>query len=236
METIIPLIMGKLKFGVGATEELGYELKTLGARSVLLVTDKGLRDHGLFDEVQGEPTDRSMRQAIDAAGGADFDAVVALGGGSVLDTAKAVNLYRTWPADLLEYVNAPIGKGTPVPGPLKPLIALPTTAGTGSETTTVIVMDFLDLHVKTGISHQHIRPTVALVDPLNSLSAPAAVTANTGLDVLTHAAESFTIKPYNMRPKTKDPAARPPYIGSNPISDLWREKAIEWVGTYLRRA
>ena len=253
METIIPLIMGKLKFGVGATEELGYELKSLGARSVLLVTDKGLRDHGLVDKVKGiiegekiamrifddvhcEPTDRSMRRAIDAAGGADFDAVVALGGGSVLDTAKAVNLYRTWPADLLEYVNAPIGKGTPVPGPLKPLIALPTTAGTGSETTTVIVMDFLDLHVKTGISHQHIRPTVALVDPLNSLSAPAAVTANTGLDVLTHAAESFTIKPYNMRPKAKDPAARPPYVGSNPISDLWSEKAIEWVGTYLRRA
>ena len=177
-----------------------------------------------------------MRQAIEAAGGADFDAVVALGGGSALDTAKAMNLYGTHPADLLEYVNAPIGKGKPVPGPLKPLIALPTTAGTGSETTTVIVMDFLDLHVKTGISHQHIRPTVALVDPLNSLSAPAAVTANTGLDVLTHAAESFTIKPYNMRPKTKDPAARPPYIGSNPISDLWSEKAVEWVGTYLRRA
>jgi hydroxyacid-oxoacid transhydrogenase len=253
LETIIPLAMGKLKFGVGATEELGYELKLLGARKVLLVTDKGLRDSGLvdkvkgiiegekialriFDEVRCEPTDRSMRQAIDAAGGEDFDAVVALGGGSTIDTAKAVNLYHTWPADLLEYVNAPIGKGTPVPGPLKPLIALPTTSGSGSETTPVIVMDFLDLHLKTGISHHHIRPTVALVDPLNSLSAPAAVTANTGLDVLTHAAESFTIKPYNLRPRTKDPAARPPYVGSNPISDLWSEKAIEWVGTYLRRA
>jgi hydroxyacid-oxoacid transhydrogenase len=253
METIIPLTMGKLKFGVGATEELGYELKILGARKVLLVTDKGLRDHGLvdkvkgiiegekialriFDEVRCEPTDRSMRQAIDAAGGADFDAVVALGGGSTIDTAKAVNLYHTYPADLLEYVNAPIGKGTPVPGPLKPLIALPTTSGSGSETTPVIVLDFLDLHLKTGISHHHIRPTVALVDPLNSLSAPAAVTANTGLDVLTHAAESFTIKPYNLRPRTKDPAARPPYVGSNPISDLWSEKAIEWVGKYLRRA
>lgn len=253
METIIPLTMGKLKFGVGATEELGYELKILGARKVLLVTDKGLRDRGLvdkvkgiiegekialriFDEVHCEPTDRSMRQAIDAAGGAAFDAVVALGGGSTIDTAKAVNLYHTYPADLLEYVNAPIGKGTPVPGPLKPLIALPTTSGSGSETTPVIVLDFLDLHLKTGISHHHIRPTVALVDPLNSLSAPAAVTANTGLDVLTHAAESFTIKPYNLRPRTKDPAARPPYVGSNPISDLWSEKAIEWVGKYLRRA
>jgi alcohol dehydrogenase class IV len=177
-----------------------------------------------------------MLQAIEKAGSVDFDAVVALGGGSTLDTAKAVNLYTTWPAGLLEYVNAPIGKGKPVPGPLKPLIALPTTSGSGSETTTVIVMDFLDLHLKTGISHQHIRPAVALVDPMNTLSAPAAVTANTGLDVLTHAAESFTIKPYNLRPKTKDPAARPPYVGSNPIADLWSEKAIEWVGKYLRRA
>lgn len=253
LETIIPLTMAKLKFGVGATEELGYELRLLGARNVLLVTDKGLWSHGLVDKVKGiiegekislrifddvrcEPTDRSMRQAIEKVGDKGFDAVVALGGGSTLDTAKAVNLYGTYPADLLEYVNAPIGRGKPVPGPLKPLIALPTTSGTGSETTTVIVMDFLDLRLKTGISHQHIRPAVALVDPLNSLSAPAAVTANTGLDVLTHAAESFTIKPYNMRPKTNDPAARPPYIGSNPIADLWSEKAIEWVGTYLRRA
>ena len=218
LETIIPLTMAKLKFGIGATEELGYELRILGAKKVLLVTDRRLREHGLvdrvkgiieaeklvltvFDEVRCEPTDRSMRKAIDRAAGIEFDAIVALGGGSTLDTAKAVNLYRTWPADLLEYVNAPIGKGKPVPGPLRPLIALPTTSGSGSETTTVIVMDFLDLHLKTGISHQHIRPTIALVDPLNTLSAPAAVTANTGLDVLTHAAESFTIKPYNMRPK-----------------------------------
>ena len=264
LETIIPLTMARLKFGVGATEELGYELKSLGARKVLLVTDKGLWDHGLidkvkgiiegekialriFDEVRCEPTDRSMREAIAATAGAEFDAVVGLGGGSALDTAKAVNLYGTHPADLLEYVNAPIGKGKPVPGPLKPLIALPTTAGTGSETTTVIVMDFLDLHVKTGISHQHIRPTVALVDPLNSLSAPAAVTAYTGLDVLTHAAESFTIKPYNMRPKAKDPAARPPTSDPtrSPISGARRPSSgseptcgglITTTSTWKRRA
>jgi len=253
LETIIPLTMAKLKFGLGATEELGYELKILGAKKVLLVTDRRLREHGLVDRVKGiierekialaifdavrcEPTDRSMLQAIRKVAGMEFDAIVALGGGSTLDTAKAVNLYSTWPADLLEYVNAPIGKGKPVPGPLKPLVALPTTSGSGSETTTVIVMDFLDLHLKTGISHQHIRPTVALVDPLNSLSAPPTVTAGTGLDVLTHAAESFTIKPFDVRPKPKDPSLRPPYIGANPIADLWSEKAIEWVGKYLRRA
>ena len=253
LETIIPLTMAKLKFGLGATEELGYELKILGAKRVLLVADRRLREHGLVDRVRGiiegekialaifdavrcEPTDRSMREAIDKASKVDFDSIVALGGGSTLDTAKAVNLYRTHPADLLEYVNAPIGRGKAVPGPLRPLVALPTTSGSGSETTTVIVMDFLDLHLKTGISHQHIRPTVALVDPLNSLSAPPTVTAGTGLDVLTHAAESFTIKPFDVRPKPKDPSLRPPYIGANPIADLWSEKAIEWVGKYLRRA
>ena len=252
-ETIIPLTMARLKFGIGATEELGYELRTLGVRKVLLVTDGRLWEHGLidkakaviegekislviYDEVQCEPTDVSMRQAIEKTKGVDFDAIVALGGGSTIDTAKAVNLYHTHPADLMDYINAPIGKGKPVPGPLKPLVALPTTSGSGSETTTVIVLDLPELHLKTGISHQHIRPTVALVDPLNTLSAPPAVTAATGLDVLTHAAESFTIKPYDMRPKPKDPSARPPYIGANPIADLWSEKAIEWGGKYLRRA
>ncbi len=252
-ETIIPLTMARLKFGIGATEELGYELRTLGARKVLLVTDGRLWEPGLvdkakaviegekialviYDEVQCEPTDVSMRQAIEKTKGVDFDAIVALGGGSTIDTAKAVNLYHTHPADLMDYINAPIGKGKPVPGPLKPLVALPTTSGSGSETTTVIVLDLLEMHLKTGISHEYIRPTVALVDPLNTLSAPPAVTAATGLDVLTHAAESFTIKPYDMRPKPKDPSARPPYIGANPIADLWSEKAIEWGGKYLRRA
>ena len=170
-ETVIPLTMARLKFGVGATEELGYELRILGARKVLLVTDRRLREHGLvekvktiiekekidlavYDEVRCEPTDASMRHAIDAASRLDFDAIVALGGGSTLDTAKAVNLYRTWPADLYEYINAPIGRGKPVPGPLKPLIALPTTSGSGSETTTVIVMDLLEMHLKTGTKYR----------------------------------------------------------------------------------
>jgi hydroxyacid-oxoacid transhydrogenase len=137
---------------------------------------------------------------------------------------------------LYAYINKPIGEGKLVPGPLKPLFALPTTAGTGSETTPVIVLDLLDLKVKTGMSHVNIRPTMGIVDPLNTLSLPPAVTASTGLDVLTHAAESFTNKPYHTRPQAESPKLRPAYIGSNPIADLWSEKAIEWVGKYLRRA
>jgi alcohol dehydrogenase class IV len=246
-------MMARLKFGLGATEELGYELKASGAGKVLLVADRHLWEFGLVDKVKAiiedegiqlsiydqvhiEPTDLSFRHAIQHAQAIDVDAFVALGGGSTLDTAKAMNLYSTYPAGLYDYINKPIGKGKAVPGPLKPMIAMPTTAGTGSETTAVIVLDLLDLHLKTGIADVKIRPSMAVVDPLNTLTLSPQVTASSGLDVFTHAAESFTIKPYNMRPKPASPAQRPAYIGSNPISDLWSEKAIEWVGRYLRRA
>jgi hydroxyacid-oxoacid transhydrogenase len=243
----------KLKFGIGATEEIGYELEAMGARRVLLVADSHLWEYGLvdrvktliedegiqlaiYDRVHIEPTDVSFRQAIEHVEGLDVDAFVALGGGSTIDTAKAMNLFSCYPADLYDYINKPIGQGKPVPGSLKPLIALPTTAGTGSETTAVIILDLLDLHLKTGISSANVRPSMAIVDPLNTLTMSMQVTASTGLDVLTHAAESFTIKPYNVRPRPSSPAERGAYIGSNPISDLWSEKALQWVGAYLRRA
>lgn len=253
MESIIPLTMGRLKFGAGATEEVGYELRVMGIRRALLVADPQLWDTGIidgiraaieaeeislaiYDEIHVEPTDVSFRQAVEHLGSAEYDAYVALGGGSTIDTAKAINLLTTYPADIFDYINKPIGKGRPVPGPLKPLVAIPTTAGTGSETTPVIALELLDLRVKTGISHPHIRPTLAIVDPLATLSLPPAVTASSGLDVLTHAAESFTSRPYNTRPKAADPASRPSYIGSNPIADMWSEQAIAWMGRYLRRA
>jgi hydroxyacid-oxoacid transhydrogenase len=252
-ETIIPLSTTPTKFGFGATEELGYELKRLGLDRVVLVSDPNLVETGLpakiekiladegidaeqYYDVGVEPTDVSFKKAIDFLKGKKFDSLVAVGGGSVIDTTKAMNLYGTYPADLLDYINPPIGKGKPVPGPLKPLIALPTTAGTGSEATTVIVLDLLDLHVKTGISHFYIRPTLAIIDPLNTLSMPPMVSASCGMDVLTHAIESYTAVPFNTRIKPESPALRPPYIGSNLIADLWSYKAIELGGKYLRRA
>lgn len=252
-ETIIPLSTTPTKFGYGATEEVGYELKRLGLKRVVIVTDPHLVETGLpakvekilsaegleaekYYEVGIEPTDLSFKRAIDFIKGKKVDGFVAVGGGSVIDTTKAMNLFDTYPADLLDYINPPIGKGKPVPGPLKPLIALPTTAGTGSEATTVIVLDLLDLHVKTGISHFYIRPTLAIIDPLNTLTMPPMVTASTGMDVLTHAIESFTAVPFNARPKPLSPAQRPPYIGSNLIADLWSYKAIQLGGKYIRRA
>jgi hydroxyacid-oxoacid transhydrogenase len=252
-ETIIPLSTTPTKFGYGATEELGYELSRLGLKRVVVASDpnivktglpakveKILADQGIeaecYYEVGIEPTDISFKKAIDFLEGKQVDGFVAIGGGSVIDTTKAMNLYGTYPADLLDYINPPIGNGKPVPGPLKPLIALPTTAGTGSEATTVIVLDLLDLHVKTGISHYYIRPTLAMIDPLNTLSMPPMVTASCGMDVLTHAIESFTAVPFDARFKPESPAQRPPYIGSNLIADLWSHKAIELGGGYLRRA
>ena len=139
---------------------------------------------------------------------ADYDAFVAVGGGSTIDTAKAVNLYTTYPpADFLDYVNPPIGKGLPVPGPLKPLIAIPTTAGTGSETTGVSIFDLTRLHAKTGIANRRLKPTLGLLDPDNTRTMPPEVAASTGLDILSHAIESFTALPFTERPRPERPVA-----------------------------
>src|SRR5262249_59025513 len=105
----------------------------------------------LYDRVRVEPTDASFQDAIAFAAAHRIDAIVAVGGGSTIDTAKAVNLYTTFPpADFLDYVNPPIGKGLTVPGPLKPLIAIPTTAGTGSGTTGVRIFGLHRRGAETG--------------------------------------------------------------------------------------
>ena len=155
-----------------------------------------------------------------------FDAFLAVGGGSAIDTAKAANLYSTWPADFFDYVNAPIGRGLPVPGPLKPLIAIPTTAGTGSETTGVAIFDLQRMHAKTGIASRRLKPTLGYLDPENTRTLPPEVAASTGLDILSHAVESFTAAPYTSRPHQGRPALRPAYQGANPVSDIWALEAM----------
>ncbi len=252
-ETVIVLETVPLRYGLSATQELGFELERLKIKKALLVTDENLHKLGLpekikkiaedthvtveiFDGVHIEPTDKSFGDAIQVAKESACDGFISLGGGSVIDTAKVMNLCSTFPAPLMDYINKPLGKGNPVPGPLKPHIAIPTTSGTGSEATPVAVLDIPSLKVKTGISHSYLRPSLAIVDPLNMLSQPPEVTASVGCDVLTHAIESYTIRPYNTRLRPSSPQERPPYIGSNPIADLWSEQAIAWCGKYLRRA
>jgi hydroxyacid-oxoacid transhydrogenase len=199
------------------------------------LVDHGV-SHALFDRVRVEPNDVSFREAIDFAVQGGFDSFVAVGGGSTMDTAKAANLYSTWPADFLDYVNAPIGKGLPAPGPLKPLIAIPTTAGTGSETTGVAIFDYTPLHAKTGIAHRRLKPTLGILDPENTRTLPPQVAATSGFDVLSHAIESYTALPYHQRSRPERPVLRPAYQGSNPISDIWSLEALRWVAKYLVRA
>ena len=243
----------QLKFGSGAADEIGYDLSLTGARRVLVVTDPGVAATGtpqrvadqmgrfgieahVFDGSRVEPTDESLQQAIDyARGTGPWDAYVAVGGGSSIDTAKAINLLMTNPGELMDYINVPVGGGQAPVNPLKPLVAVPTTTGTGSESTTICVMDVLSLKVKTGISHARLRPTLAVIDPDLTLTQPAGVTAASGMDILCHALESYTARPYTSY-EHKQPDQRVPYCGSNPIADMWSEKAMSLLARSFRRA
>jgi hydroxyacid-oxoacid transhydrogenase len=209
----------------------------LGDSEPLAITLESLRSAGidavLFDQVRVEPTDMSIKEAVRFATDGNFDGYVAVGGGSSMDTAKAANLYATYPADFLAYVNRPIGEGRPVPGKLKPLIAIPTTAGTGSETTGVAIFDLQEMHAKTGIAHRALRPVMGIVDPCNTRTLPRQVAACSGLDVLSHALESLTAVPYSQRATPDNPGLRPAYQGANPISDIWASRAITMVSEHL---
>ena len=252
-DTAYQIATSNLRFGAGTTREVGMDLEDLGLRRALLVIDPRLRRlapgetvieslrsariaFDVFDGVSVEPTDASFQEAIAVAASGNFDSFVAVGGGSTIDTAKAANLYSTHPADFLDYVNAPIGRGRPVPAPLKPLIAIPTTAGTGSETTGVAIFDLVERRAKTGIAHRYLRPTLGIVDPENTRTLPPAVAASAGLDVLSHALESYTAIPFDQRPRPERPLLRPAYQGANPISDLWALRALELVAEFLPRA
>jgi hydroxyacid-oxoacid transhydrogenase len=251
-ETAFSMDTSSIKYGPGVTREVGWDMHEQGARRVMVVTDPNLRnsepvsvalgalrtqgiDPILYDQTSVEPTDVSFKAAIAFAAKGKFDGFVAIGGGSSMDTAKVANLYSTYPADFMTYVNPPIGKGMPVPGPLKPLIAVPTTAGTGSETTGVAIFDFLEMKAKTGIAHRALRPVKGVVDPANTRSLPKMVAACTGLDQLTHALEAMTALPFHQRPAPEHPGMRPAYQGANPISHIWASRAIEMISRHLVR-
>jgi hydroxyacid-oxoacid transhydrogenase len=252
-ETIFSVDTTAISCGHGVLNELGSELKRLQLSRVAVFTDElvaklwffGLAldsckqqgvDIVVFDQSRVEPSDQSLSHAIKFAEEGKFDGFVSIGGGSVIDTCKIANLYSSYPADFEDYVNAPLGKGLPVPGILKPHIACPTTAGTGSECTGIAVFDLLSQNVKTGIASKFLKPTRALIEPAVTDTLPPMVVASSGFDVLSHALESYTAAPFSQRAKPESSAARPLSQGANPWSDIGCREALRLTGLYLVRA
>jgi alcohol dehydrogenase class IV len=251
-ESAFAIDVSSIAFGHGVLREAGEHARALGMTRVALFTDKAVGalpcvaevtesldaaglEAEVFDEVRIEPTDQSFLAAARFAAEGKFDGYVSVGGGSVIDTCKAANLYASWPADFLDYVNAPIGAGKAVPGPLKPHIACPTTCGTGSECTGIAIFDLLSMQVKTGIASRRLRPSLALIDPTTTYSLPKNVVAASGFDILSHALESYTAKPYTRRAAPGKPSLRPMSQGANPWSDIGCEAALKLLGKYLER-
>jgi len=242
-----------LTFGAGCLREAGDQARALGLKRVAIYTDAGVRklpplatvtaslkaagvDYAIYDEVRVEPTDASFKGAAQFALDGTFDGFFSVGGGSVIDTCKAANLYSTYPADFLTYVNAPIGGGQPIPGPLKPHIACPTTSGTGSEATGIAIFDLLAMKAKTGIQSRLLKPTTGLIDPEVTHTLPSTIVASTGFDAMSHALETLTDISYARRAKPANGSLRPPSQGANPFSDMVAFEALSLVGKYLVRA
>jgi len=243
----------RAKFGIGAADEVGYDAKALGMKKVLLVTDSIIMKTGIVDRVlrsleeqkievhvwdqaEPEPSLGSMLKCIEYAKKVEPDGFISVGGGSVMDTAKVTDLIITHGGEVLEYVAPPTGGGKHPPGPLKPHIAIPTTSGTGSETSPAAVISLPEKKIKVGVSHIFLRPTLAVLDPRMTVTCPPRVTASAGMDALSHAIGSYTTRRFNQKPRPRTPPERPAYGGGTPLTDLFASEAIKLVGKYLRRA
>ena len=252
LETAFTMDTSSIKFGQGVTTEIGYDMKNFGCKRVMICTDirlveleavqitvesikKANIEFEIFSNTAVEPTDLSFKEAIEFSKKGKFDGYIGVGGGSSMDTVKVSNLYATYPAELLDYVNPPIGKGIPIPGALKPMICVPTTAGTGSETTGVAIFDLLDMKAKTGIAHRALRPLMGIIDSNNTKSLPPMITACTALDQISHSLESLTALPYDKRSAPEDPKMRPAYQGANPVSNIWASECLKLISNNLQR-
>ncbi len=244
--------MPRVTFGRGALSEIGERALGWGIRRAALFTDPYLVesehvararsslagagiDVAVFSEVRIEPTDDSVLAAAEFLKDGGFDGVVSVGGGSVMDTAKGALVYAKYPASFATYFAPPVGAGTPVPGPLPPHVACPTTSGTGSEVTGLSVIRFAALNVKFVLASRYLLPDEAIIDPACIDTLPPTVVASTGFDLLSHAIECYTARAYTRWAKVAQANARPMIQGANPWSDLHAVEALRIVGNYLER-
>ena len=234
---------GNLVFGRHAVRELRDVLDRAGSKRVFVVTDKILVRVGIVDQVkeaagrpvevfdggEPEPSLGMVRNGIAAAKAFRPDTIIGLGGGSNMDAAKLAAIVLGHGGDVLDYVGE-----NKVPGPIMPLVCIPTTAGTGSEVSAAAVFTNTDIQLKVSVLSYYLRPTAAIVDPLLTVSCPPKVTADSGIDALTHAIEGFTAVDNATYPLP--PGETSVYQGKNAFADMCAEKAITLVGKYLRRA
>lgn len=220
----------RIEYGVGAIGKLAESVKVLGFRKVLIVTDKGIETSGLlsaiadqlttakiefdtFSEVESNPKDHNVHAGTKMAKGLKADGLVAVGGGSPIDCAKAIAVLATHGGAVMDYE----GRGK-ISGNVLPLIAIPTTAGTGSEVTFSSVITDSGEGFKFTLKHPCIAPRIALLDPQMTITLPSGLTAATGMDALTHAIEGYTARV------------------SEPLADAAALYAIELVAKYLKIA
>lgn len=244
-------IAGRIKFGLGAVEELSSDLKTFPGDKVIIITDQGVKKAGIldyvkdiikdyncsvFDQVSSDPDLKNVESALTFAKENNCNIIIGLGGGSSVDVAKVVATIAKYGGDIRDYIAPPNGKGKPIEGPGFPMVAIPTTSGTGSEVSPAAVITLTDKELKVGISSQMQRPALAVVDPLLTISVPPHVTAYTGIDALCHAIEGYATKRFDQKEKPTTPEARPIYGGTTIFTDIFAEKAIELVAKNLRQA
>lgn len=237
---------GHLVFGPGAVRQLGRLLASQNLRRVMLVTDKTLVKIGhadricrvlaeanlssqVCDESEPEPSIEAARRVADRTRQFGPDAVLGLGGGSNIDVAKYAAILCTHGGQLSDYFG--IGQ---VPGPILPVIGVPTTAGTGSEVSHCAVLTDTDHQMKVSSLSNLMRPRLAVVDPDLTATCPRQVTADSGIDALTHAVEAYTATDYTRLEQDTDNLM--PYDGRSPMGDVLAEKAIELVGRHLATA
>lgn len=237
---------GQLIFGRDSSQELAYVLERYRPRSILLVSDRHLTSAGLterirsvavssgaevtvYDHITPEPTLEIIRCALDVAQPVNPEVIIGLGGGSNMDAAKLVALGLNHGGDLRDYVGE-----NRVPGPIRPLVCLPTTAGTGSEVSSAAVFTDTQKNIKVSCLSPFLRPAVAIVDPLLTVGCPAHVTAHSGIDALTHAIEAYTAVDNDQFPLP--PGERSVYQGKNPLADMFARESVRLIGQYLRRA
>lgn len=244
--------MPRVTFGRGSLAETGQRAAARSLSKVALFTDANLADGplvatarkslgkqgievALFTDIRIEPDDDSVERGARFLSDCAADGVVSVGGGSVMDTAKAALLLATWGGECIDYFARPIGNGKPVPGPVPPHIACPTTSGTGSECTSISVLRINRLDTKFVIASPHLLPDEALVDPACCDSLPANVIASTGFDLCCHALECWTARAYTRHAKVAGTATRQYIQGANPFSDVGAREAMQIVGRYLER-